>query len=110
MGTNYYAVEKTYRYGRKEVHLGKSSCGWLFTFSSCDEFRTFPQFKHWLEENVDTGKYIICDEYGSEVAKQDLLNLIEEKQNDPHCRDNPRNFEYNYNIDGYRFAPNGEFW
>lgn len=103
MGTNYYAVEKTYRYERREIHLGKSSGGWLFAFPSCEEFRTFPQFKHWLEQNVDTGKYLIFNEYGEEVSKDDLLELIEEKQNDPHCLNNPDNFEYGMNIDGYRF-------
>lgn len=109
MGTNYYAVEKSYRYGRKQVHLGKSSCGWLFLFHSCEEFHTFPQMKQWLTENVDSGKYVIFNEYDEEVSKNELLYLIESKQSDPHCRDNPDNFKYGtMNIDGYRFRE-GEF-
>lgn len=103
MSTSYYAIEKTYKYHRDEVFLGQSSCGWLFCFPSCSEFRTFPQFKHWLEANVDTGNYIIYDEYGRETSKDELLELIESKQNDPFCRDCRDNFTYDMNVDGYRF-------
>jgi len=100
MGTNYYAVEKSYKYNRNEIHIGKSSGGWKFLFHSCDEFRTFPQFKHWLEECVDTEKYLIFNEYGENVSKDELLELIESKQK----TDSPDQYKYCMDIDGYRFS------
>ena len=34
----------------REIHLGKSSAGWLFLFRDNEEFHTYPQFKRWLED------------------------------------------------------------
>lgn len=109
MSTNFYAVRKEpCLYGR-EIHLGKSSAGWLFLFEEHDEIHTFPQFIKWLENNVDTGEYLLFNEYNERVSKESLLKLIESKQNDPRCICNPDNFRYGIkNIDGYRFA-NGKF-
>lgn len=109
MGTNYYAVKKEPCLYNREIHLGKSSAGWLFVFNEQDDIHTFPQFVKWLKNNVDTGEYVLFDEYNRQVTKEYLLELIETKQNDPRCRDNPDNFRYNCrNVDGYRFT-DGDF-
>lgn len=100
MGTNYYAaLKKPTLY--EAQHLGKSSAGWRFLFRETDEIKTFPQFKQWLEDNVGEYKdYVILDEYEKEIDKEELLELIEEKQESNH----PGNFDYGCkNIDGYRF-------
>ena len=55
MGTNYYAIKKKPSLYNREIHIGKSSVGWLFLFRDNEEFHTYPQFKKWLENNVDTG-------------------------------------------------------
>ena len=105
MGTNYYAVKRKPCLYNREIHIGKSSYGWLFCFQENDEFHTFPQFKKWLENNVDTGEYVLFDEYNQEIKKEELLELIETKQNDENSRNNPDNFnEYCKNVDGYRFS------
>lgn len=103
MGTNYYAIKVKPCVFDREIHLGKSSGGWLFCFQEHDDIHTFPQFKKWLETHVDTGEYVIMDEYEREVSKEELLELIEHKQNDEKCFSNPDNFTYSRNIDGYRF-------
>ena len=109
MGTNYYAVRKEPCVYDRSIHLGKSSAGWLFLFEEHDEIHTFPQFVKWLEDNVDTGEYVLFNEYNERITKEKLLDLIESKQNDPRCKRNPDNFNYNVkNIDGYRFTQ-GEF-
>lgn len=47
------------------------------------------------------------NEYNEEITKEELLDLIDSKQNDPHNLSNPDNFNYNTkNIDGYRFTDN----
>ena len=109
MGTNYYAVRKEPCVYDRSIHLGKSSAGWLFLFEEHEEIHTFPQFVKWLEDNVDTGEWVLFDEYNKQITKEELLDLIEYKQNDPRCKRNPDNFNYNVkNIDGYRFTQ-GEF-
>ena len=104
MGTNYYAVRKKPSLYNREIHLGKSSIGWLFLFQEQDDIHTFPQFCKWLENNVDTGEWVLFNEYNEEVSKEYLLNVIESTQKNPRCRDNPDNFKYGCkNVDGYRF-------
>lgn len=95
MGTNYYAVEKKYNLNRDIKHIGKSSAGWRFLFREQPEYKTFEEFKKWLE-NSD---YAIFDEYDREHSKKELLELIEEQQKE----NNKENFMYCYNRDGYRF-------
>lgn len=105
MGTNYYAVKKKPTLYNREIHLGKSSAGWLFLFRDNKEFHTYPQFKEWLKNNVDTGEYVLFNEYNEEITKDYLLDLIDKKQADEHNLSNPDNFNYNTkNIDGYRFT------
>jgi len=105
MGTNYYAVKRKPSLYNREIHIGKSSYGWLFLFRDNNEFHTFPQFKKWLENNVDTEEYILFDEYNKEIKKDELLAIIENKQKDERSKNNPENFnEYCKNIDGYRFS------
>lgn len=105
MGTNYYAVKKEPCLYDREIHIGKSSMGWRFNFHDCEWFHTFPQFKTFLNEHVETGEYVLMDEYEQKVEISDLLDLIEAKQKTPNDDD----FAYRTrNIDGYRFTE-GDF-
>ena len=104
MSTNYYAVRKEPCLYNREIHLGNSSAGWLFLFREHNDIHTFPQFVRWLENNVDTGEWVLFDEYNKQITKEYLLDLIEYKQNDIRCKNNPDNFSYGFkNVDGYRF-------
>ena len=104
MGMNYYAVKLEPCLDNRVIHIGKSSVGWLFLFHDNDNFHTYPQFKKWLEDNVDTGKYVLLDEYGLKLDTEYLLNEIDRKQKAQCCLDNPNNFKNAKNIDGYRFT------
>ena len=111
MGTNFYAVSTipTTSYDEWRIHIGKSSCGWLFCFHDCEHFHTFPQVVKWLSKYVcEENKYVLMNEYDQVVPVADFINLVQEKQNDSHCKNNPDNFLYSKNIDGYRFSE-GEF-
>lgn len=105
MGTNYFAVKKEPSIAEDhEIHIGKSSIGGLFHFHECDQWHTFHQFEKWLEDHVDTGEYVLLDEYDERITKDALLELIERKQNYKDCKNNPENFAYGVrNVDGYRF-------
>lgn len=107
MGTNYYAVKKEPHVFDRELHIGKSSIGWRFLFHDCEEFHTYPQFVKWADEHIRTGEYVLLDEYDKEHTVDELLDLIERKQEEG--KNNPENFYYGTrNIDGYRFTE-GEF-
>lgn len=101
----------------KKVHIGKSSLGWLFSFQEQNtyidnvhlEWHNYNQVKSWLEDYVNNKKqFIIINEYGNQVSTEELFDLIDTKQNDKRNLENPDNFVYNRNVDGYRFS-SGDF-
>lgn len=111
MGTNYYAhkVDPTPRESERVVHIGKSSSGWLFLFHDCEFFHTYPQVRRWLREHISLKKeYVLMNEYGEIVDVEVFIMLVQNKQNDRLCKNNPDNFKYCKNIDGYRFQ-DGDF-
>ena len=112
MRTNYYAVKNKPTVS-SPIHIGKSSIGLKFCFHRVDELEnyindkplnTFPQWKKFLEEQTANGNIVIMNEYDEIVELNYLLELIESKQSE----DNPDNFTWSDNIDGYRFI-DGEF-
>ena len=112
MGTNYYAV-RTRPTVEDPVHIGKSSWGWLFLFQSQDNSYHYPpivwnsydEVKDWLRKyTVDSNDYVIMDEYDNIVQLDELIDIVDEKQNDPYNLENPNNFREGVrNVDGYRF-------
>lgn len=112
MGTNYYVVRNRPT-TQSPVHIGKSSIGWFFNFQTQNErwyeppivWNTFKQVKEWLKKyTVDSKEYVIIDEYDEIISMDDFLEMVERKQNDPHAIENPDNFTYSKNVDGYRFT------
>lgn len=102
---------------QQSVHIGKSSMGWLFNFQSQDteidgiplKWHTYTEVKAWLTEYVtNQKKFVIKDEYGKELTVDELFDLIDTKQSDPHNLENPDNFTYCSNVNGYRFS-SGDF-
>lgn len=81
MGTNYYLRKKNYlenRYDRSDAgfHIGKSSFGWAFSLhvvpgiaESLEDWKVL-----WSSE-----PFIIVDEYGAEVPKEEMLSIITER-------------------------------
>lgn len=102
---------------QKSIHIGKSSYGWLFNFQVQNtiidgvsvEWHNYNQVKSWLTKYVDKlNLFIIKDEEGREVSVEELFDLIDAKQKDPKNLENPDNFSYCMNVDGYRFS-SGDF-
>lgn len=112
MGTNYYAV-RTRPTIEDPIHIGKSSMGWKFLFQTHNDkwenppvvWNTYDQVYEWLYQNtVQSNNYVIIDEYDEIISFDDFVALVEEKQKE----DNPGNFDYSRNVNGYRFS-DGEF-
>ena len=103
MGTNYYAVRKRPSV-ESPIHIGKSSAGWLFLFHANKLWSNYDEVKEWLKQHtVNNKEYVILDEYDEEVPFEEFINMVEEKQNDKWCIDNPDNFTWTMNVAGYRF-------
>ena len=112
MGTNYYAVSSKPTVCHP-MHIGKSSAGYRFLFHrvnvrdnyfSNDQLNTFPQWKKFLDEQTANGNIVIMNEYDEVVSLDEFLKMVEIKQKE----NNPDDFTYSDNIDGYRFE-SGEF-
>ena len=111
MGTNYYLV-KNGPTTRTPIHIGKSSCGWLFSFQTQNEkwenppviWNTYNQVKDTLKRmTVDSTDFVIIDEYDEVIPYDDFVQIVDNKQADEFCRSNKDNFTYSRNVDGYRF-------
>lgn len=113
MGTNYYLV-KNGPTRSEPIHIGKSSCGWLFNFQDQDtEYHDIQITWHTYEQVKDTLKtyaskksspLVIIDEYNRLVSYKEFMDLVDSKQKDPFNLSNPDNFEYTKNVNGYRFS------
>jgi len=96
----------------QKVHIGKSSGGWLFGFQSQHTeldgipiiWNTYDDIKNWLNEYVEEKQmFIIQDEYGRKISVKCFTRLVDIKQKNKTNLDNPNNFTYSRNVNGYRF-------
>ncbi len=99
------------------VHIGKSSAGWLFNFQDQDivqddvhiKWHSYEDVMSFLEEWVENKKiFTIIDEYDREISYPEFKDFVDTKQSDPHNLENPDNFTYSRNVNGYRFSE-GDF-
>lgn len=78
MSTNYYVRENECRACKRheEIHIGKQSAGWPFTFqfNGGRYYRTIGELKNWL-----IGRRIY-DEYGNEISKVNFWEIVEASQ------------------------------
>ena len=91
MGTNYYYKPNpcpTCGHG-KEIHIGKSSGGWTFSFHGT---YTIKAYSDWVSLFRSGG--VIVDEYGSNKTIDEFCNLVasksREKQNHAKVYPNDR--------------------
>lgn len=107
MSTNYYAVRARPTI-EKPIHIGKSSGGWKFLFEAHNDtyntppvvWNTYKQVMTWLHNYVEVSKeYVILDEYDDTISLDEFKALVDRKQNE----NNPDDFTYARNVDGYRF-------
>lgn len=112
MGTNYYAVKNGPSLSGA-IHIGKSSAGWLFCFQTQNEkwddppvvWNTYEQVRDWLKKHtVDSTDFVIMNEYEEIIPYEQFFGIVDAKQRDPFCRNNPENFSYSRNVNGYRFS------
>jgi hypothetical protein len=101
MGTNYYVKENCIHCKKsEEIHLGKSSGGWKFSFQYNDGqyYKNITEMKKWLK-----GKKIF-DEYGKRCSQKDFWSLVKAKQHEvlSHAEEYPS--ESDFIINGYSFT------
>lgn len=100
MGTNYYLRERYCKHcGRYDkLHIGKSSIGWRFLFSS----ELGKSYKDVMKV-VEKHKGDIVDEYNKTIFLSHLKELIEEKQNSGKHNSDATHY---MDKDGYDFSDN----
>jgi hypothetical protein len=108
MGTNYYLREDICdtcnRY--REVHIGKSSVGWKFTFNVINDVKSYQDIKILLKELTD-GKSKIFDEYNEEIKYEDFINIVENSKDGKssyHEISNPDIHLMTLDSDGWTFS------
>lgn len=112
MGTNYYLV-KTKPTLVAPLHIGKYSGGWKFVFHYVNKYDTdwevelhdYEEWVEFLEELMDRKEAVILDEYEEELNFIEFISMVQKAQRN----ENPDNFTYARNINGYRFET-GEFY
>lgn len=93
MGTNYYARYKQCNHCDRydEIHLGKSSGGWSFSFhglrpdkwdvaDGAEEILSETAWKTWLWDN----DHQIHNEYGDKLSDQEFWEMVEAKRDETH--------------------------
>jgi hypothetical protein len=77
MGTNYYYERETCSEcgNLEELHIGKNSCGWSFSFRGYDDIRSWQDWKKKIQEPFNNAW--IYNEYGEEIKVPDFINLVE---------------------------------
>ena len=78
MGTNYYARSETCKKcGRyEEIHIGKSSVGWQFSFHATPTLKSAADwFSYLASDDVE-----IYDEYGMTMLLDEFLLMTTQKQ------------------------------
>ena len=108
MGTNYYAVRNRPT-TRSPIHIGKASIGWRFNFQTqnnkWDEppvvWNTYDQVYAWLYKHVvEDEDFVIMDEYDEIISFNEFVSIVDQKQR----VNNPDNFVFSRNVNGYRFS------
>lgn len=107
MGTNYYANIKPCKCCKKpekQLHIGKSSFGWTFTFHAVDEYESIDNkpidsWKRW-KEVLSVTDITITDEYDNDVSFDDFCKLVDSKKTERnnhvvYCRQKGRNYVIN---------------
>lgn len=100
-----------------QIHIGKSSAGWLFNFQHQDtevdgvkvKWHSYEDVMSFLKEWVSQKKeFVIIDEYNRKVSYTEFKDLVDTKQKDLRNLTNPDNYHYCDNVKGYRFS-SGDF-
>jgi len=108
MGTNYYLHVNICKHCNRydEIHIGKSSCGWTFSFQGYEDetvgrsekgeeiILNIMSYKGWvkfLEQEIKKGGKIF-NEYKEEISFKDLKKMVKEKRKDKfnqtiYCRE-----------------------
>ena len=69
------------------LHIGKSSCGWTFSFQATEHYKSYKELLEFYENNKKLIE--IKDEYGNKVKIEEFKELVERKRKEPnnyyHC-------------------------
>ena len=120
MGTNYYwrttpakiCEACGHTEPAKELHIGKSSAGWTFSFHAIPDkdLTSWRQWSEFLVEGALWKRGAIFNEYDEEISVITFRNLVESKMNEnhSHAKEYPHIDGSYLDREGHSFSP-GEF-
>ena len=86
MGCNYFYQYQLENGRCKNLHIGKKSAGWEFSFRGYENIKSFNDWKEFFKEK----KGLIFNEYDQLVDIQKFLEMVEESKNN----DNRSHYKY----------------
>ena len=107
MGTNYYARInqcKCCKRSEEELHIGKSSAGWTFSFQAIDspDYPKIDSYVKWIRF-LSKRDVSIYDEYGTWVKVEELMEIIMHKRQEKHNHAKEYPSGYSLDNDGNSF-------
>ena len=102
MGCNYYTKIKECKHcGRyEEIHLGKSSYGWKFSFqyNEGEYYKNIEEMKEWLKDKQ------IYDECGEKISQKQFWDMVKAKQKEKLAHSEKHPDRWNFMIGEYSFS------
>lgn len=100
MGTNYYIKKKERRVNEPDLHIGKKSWGWQFSwqFIEEDEYYGNPRLdtaEKWMEY-IFLNSDCIYNEYNENISFEEFAEIVE--NNKPGSKDNKGNELLNHHL------------
>ena len=102
MGTNFYTRENECKHCERyeDIHLGKSSAGWQFSFqyNGGKYYKNVEEMKGWLKDKE------IRDEYNEKISYEDFWQKVESKKDGLNHTTEVGRSDIDKIIDGYSFS------
>ena len=97
----------------KEIHIGKSSYGWQFTFRvNKDLYKNSQQACFdYIKKAIESGKWKFIDEYGNEESLDEFIKHVNQKIGGYTFKTDPnKNKYYHYIENTNSISEDGSWW
>lgn len=112
MGTNYYIKHKERKVNQPDLHIGKNSAGWEFSFQGYEENKYYgtPKLKSKKEwfEYMFLNSELIYDEYNQHIAFNKIVELINGSRNQESALNHFNEIKARNDIEGLKYVFNDE--
>lgn len=97
----------------KEIHIGKASWGWEFTFKVNKDFydKSYESVFSFIKDALESGKWKFIDEYGDEETLDNFIDLVNHKKGGLTYKTDPDRYKYyQYVLETDSISEDGSWW